>query len=639
MGCARPAVEPSKCDICAGFRFTCCWRFWFSCRWPEPAHAQGAAYIRAHYAKYERWIPMRDGVRLFTSIYVPRDTSRHYPILLQRTPYGVAPYGNDPYREDLGPSPLFATTGYIIVYQDVRGCFLSEGEFLDMRPYKPVKRGPGDTDESTDAYDTIDWLVRAVRGNNGRVGLWGSSYAGFYAACGMLDAHPALKAVSPQAPCMDWFLGDDTRHNGALFLQQEFNFDAVHGRHRPAPTAQPPAPFDHGTRNAYSFFLALGPLFRADERYFRGQRPFWTDAMRHGTYDAFWKERSLLPHLKNIKPAVLTVGGWFDAEDLFGTLRSFEMMERAGPMAENTLVMGPWEHGGWAACRGDALGPVRFGSNTAEMYRSRIEFPFFEYHLKGQGNWAPPRAMVFETGRNRWHGYESWPPREASPRLLFLQARGQLTFEPPAATGQGAFDEYVSDPARPVPYTKTVAIDCPPEFMVEDQRFAAQRPDVLVYQSDVLGRDLTVAGPIRIELHVATTGTDADWVVKLIDVYPDKESDTGARRYHTWLGGYQQLVRGDVMRGKFRESFENAIPFPPDEPAVVRFTLQDVYHTFQPGHRLMVQVQSTWFPLVDRNPQTFVDIASARESDFKKATQRVYHTAERPSRLELLVMP
>jgi putative CocE/NonD family hydrolase len=587
------------------------------------APGQGSDYVRANYTKYERRLPMRDGVRLFTAIYLPKDNTRRYPILLQRTPYGCAPYGADHYPGELGPSPLFARAGYIVVYQDVRGCYQSEGEFIDMRPYKPVKNGPRDTDESTDAYDTIDWLVKNLPGNNGKVGMWGVSYPGFYAAAALLDAHPALAAVSPQAPTIDWFLGDDTHHNGAFFLQQEFNFDVVFGQPRPFPTTKDPPPFHHGTDDAYAFFLELGPLSAANDRHFKGRLAFWNEVMKHGTYDDFWKERSLLPHLKAGRAAVLTVGGWFDAEDLYGALHLYQALERTRPLAENTLIMGPWHHGGWATGAGDHLGAVNFGAGTAEFYRERVELPFFESHLKGVGRWAPPHAVVFETGRNRWHGHDAWPPKEARPRTLFLQPGGKLATLPPPTEPEG-FDEYVSDPAKPVPYTCIPDIDCPREFMVEDQRFAARRPDVLVYQSEALREDLAVAGPVQAELHVATTGTDADWVVKVIDVYPT---------------GYQQLVRGDVMRGKFRDSFEKPVPFRPGEPAVVRFALQDVYHTFRPGHRLMVQVQSSWFPLVDRNPQTFVDIYHAREADFRKATQRVYHTAERPSRLEVLVVP
>jgi putative CocE/NonD family hydrolase len=602
------------------------------------ARAQGVDYVKAHYTKYDYRIPMRDGVRLFTSVYVPKDTSRRYPILLQRTPYSVAPYGIDRYRDSVGPSPHFARSGYIVAYQDVRGCFLSEGTFLDMRPHRRAKTGAGDIDESSDTYDTVEWLLRHVPGHNGRAGMWGISYVGFYAACGLLDAHPALKAASPQAPQIDWFLGDDVHHNGALFLQQEFTFDAFFGRPRPAPTTKRGQPFDFGTEDAYAFFLRMGPLPRADELYFKGRRTFWNEVMKHGSYDQFWKERSLLTHFKDVRPAALTVGGWFDAEDLFGPLQSFRAMEQAGPTAENTLVMGPWSHGGWSRGDGDSLGPVRFNDKTAEFFREHIEFPFFEHHLKGAATWDPPKAFVFETGRNQWHRHLSWPPRAARSRSLFLQPGAKLGFEPPASP-KAEFDDYVSDPARPVPYTTTISMAYPRTYVVEDQRFASRRPDVLTYESDELTEDVAVAGPVRAELHVATSGTDADWVVKLIDGYPDDYPDPSPNPAGVRMGGYQQLVRGDVMRGKFRNGFEKPEPFTPNEPAVVRFTLQDVYHTFRSGHRIMVQVQSSWFPLVDRNPQTCLDIYSARESDFHKATHRVYHCGSHPSHVELLVMP
>jgi putative CocE/NonD family hydrolase len=603
------------------------------------ACAQGEDYLRANYTKYEYNIPMRDGVRLFTSVYVPKDTSRRYPIMLERTPYGIGPYGVDKYRDNLGPSSLFGKSGYIVAYQDVRGCYMSEGDFVDMRPYKTVKIAPREIDENTDATDTITWLLKNIACNNGRVGMWGVSYPGFYAASAMLDAHPALKAVSPQAPCIDWFLGDDTHHNGALCLHQEFNYDVVFGTPRPKPTTKDPPPFDHGSDDAYAFFLALGPVCRADQRYFKGQRAFWNETMKHGTYDAFWKERSLLPHLKNVKPAVLTVGGWYDAEDLFGTLQAHRSLQKSGPKAENFLVMGPWDHGGWSGS-GESLGHVNFGAKTAEFYRERFEFPFFEHHLKERGDWTPPKALMFETGKNRWHCHDEWPPKEAKSRSLYLQAGGKLAFSlPEKCADAAAYDQFVSDPARPVPYTDTVAIDYPRAFMVEDQRFATRRPDVVTYRTDVLTEDVTVAGPIRVELHVSTTGTDADWVVKLIDVYPADTPDPKPNPSGVRMGGYQQMVRGDVMRGKFRKSFEKPEAFEPGEPAIVPFTMSDIYHTFRAGHRIQVQVQSSWFPLMDRNPQTFVDIYTAKEADFRKATQRVYHSAERASRLELPVVP
>ena len=606
---------------------------------PLGAFAQGTEHIKANYTKYDYRIPMRDGVRLFTSVFVPKNTKTTYPIMLQRTPYGVGPYGVDAERANLGPSPLFGKAGYIFAYQDVRGAFLSEGDFVDMRPHRPNKKGPKEIDESSDTFDTVEWLLKNVKGHNGRVGQWGISYPGTYAVHGMIDAHPAMKAVSPQAPMIDWFLGDDVHHNGAFFLQQEFNFDIAFSQPRAEPTTKLKPPFDHGTPDAYQFFLRMGSLSRADDLYFKGRKAFWHDVMKHPNYDSFWQERSLLPHLKDIKPAVLTVGGWFDAEDLFGPLNSFQALERAKPMAENVLVMGPWVHGGWSGSDGESLGPVQFNAKTSENYRERIEFPFFEHHLKGQGDWKPAKAFIFETGRNRWLKLDSWPPRAAQHKTLFLHTGGKLKFEAPANNNSSAFDEFVSDPAKPVPYTNTIAINYPKTFPIEDQRFAARRSDVLVYESDILDKDLTITGPFQANLVVSTSGTDADWVVKLIDVYPNDYPNPKSNHGDVKMGGYQQLVRGDVMRGKFRNSFEKPEPFKPDEPTQVKFTLQDICHTFRPGHRIMVQIQSTWFPLVDRNPQVFLDIYQAKESDYRKAMQRVYHSNKRASRLELLVMP
>ena len=598
---------------------------------PGPTQAQSIEEVKARFTKVERLVPMRDGVRLFTAIYVPKDQTKPAPILLQRTPYSVAPYGVDEYESTVGPSSLFTKAGYIVAYQDVRGCYMSEGKFEDVRPRRLDKSDPKAIDEATDTYDTIDWLVKNIPNNNGRVGMWGISYPGFYAAAGLIEAHPALKAVSPQAPLVDWFLGDDTHHNGAFFLQQEFNFDAVFGAERPEPTTQRGTRFDHGTPDAYTFFLRMGPLARADELYFKGKRKFWNDVMRHGNYDEFWKTRSLLPALKEVKPAVMTVGGWFDAENLYGALHTYKQVENTSPGATNTLVMGPWTHGGWAGGTGASLGPIRFGAKTAEFYREKVELPFFERHLKEQRLPELPEAWAFETGRNRWRSYDRWPPKETKPAKLFLGAAGTLGFDPPAPSAS-RFDEFVSDPNRPVPYTNTISIDCPNTYPVEDQRFAARRPDVLVYQTEPLAQDLTIAGPIPVELFVSTTGTDADWVVKLIDVHPERTADRDAMP----LRGYQQLVRGDVMRGKFRESFETPKPFTPGEPTLVPFTLQDCHHTFLAGHRVMVQVQSSWFPLVDRNPQTFTDIYSAKPEAFRKADHRVYHE---PSRSSALVLP
>jgi len=617
---------------------------------PADLFAQGHAEVKARYTKYEFRIPMRDGVKLFTAVYAPKDDSRRYPILLTRTPYGVPPYGVDRSRPDLGPSPLFGKDkeGYIFAYQDVRGRYMSEGTFVNMRPEKQTrddddkgdaKDGPPRVDESTDTYDTIDWLVKNLADHNGRVGMYGISYPGFYTAAGLIDAHPALKAASPQAPVIDWFVGDDWHHNGAFLLTHCFNFLSVFGHPRPEPTRKVDQKLDHGTPDGYDFFLRMGPLPNADKTHFKGDVAFWNEVMAHGTYDAWWKARDLRPHLKGVKTAaVMTVGGWFDAENLFGALECYKAIEAHSPGATNTLVMGPWYHGGWGRDGGEALGPVPFDAKTSDFYREKIEFPFFEYHLKGKApDRALPEAYAFETGTNRWRRHDAWPPANARPRSVYLREGGALGFEPPADTEPSAADEYVSDPAHPVPYLDAIDTKMAREYMTADQRFASRRPDVLTYQTPPLDDDLTASGPVKVRLVVSTTGTDSDWVVKLIDVWPDDAPDPDPNPSAVRMGGYQQLVRGDVMRGKFRASFERPEPFPPGEPAEVAFTLPDTAHTFRTGHRLMVQVQSSWFPLIDRNPQTFVDIYHARPSDFRKATQRVYRSRDRASRLELLV--
>jgi putative CocE/NonD family hydrolase len=608
----------------------------------QPARlvAQGVEYVKANYTKYEFRIPMRDGVKLFTSVYVPKDASKTYPVMLMRTPYSVGPYGLARSRRDLGPSPLFGTSGYIFAYQDVRGRWMSEGQFVNMRPHRADRSSPNDTDESTDTYDTIEWLLRNVPGHSGKVGMSGISYPGFYTDCGILSGHPALVAASPQAPVTDWFVGDDFHHNGAVFLPHLFNFMANFGKPRPVPISKfPYLPFEHGTPDGYAFFLNMGPLPNADERYFKGEVAFWNEVMAHPDYDAFWQARNIRPHLKDIKPAVLTVGGWFDAENLFGALETYKAIEKSTPGATNTLVMGPWNHGGWSRGEGDSLGHVRFDQKTSEFYRQNIEFPFFEHHLKGVETAAPAEAQVFETGRNQWHRHDAWPPRGVQPAALHLHANGRLAFEPPVEDDPMAFDEYVSDPARPVPYIDSIAIGMTVEYMVGDQRFAGRRPDVLVYQTPPLEADTTLAGPIRAELFVSTTGTDSDWIVKLIDVYPDDFPDPDPNPSGVRMGGFQQLIRGEVMRGKYRDSYEDPQPFEPGKATAVGLNLQDVYHTFRAGHRIMVQVQSTWFPLVDRNPQRFEDIYRAKASDFQKATQRVYHSRGMPSRLNVLVLP
>ncbi|MBL0210036.1 MAG: CocE/NonD family hydrolase [Holophagaceae bacterium] len=608
------------------------------------AQAPAANQVQERYTKREVLIRMRDGVRLFTSIYAPKDTSRTYPVLMQRTPYGVAPYGPDKFRRELGPSRRFMEEGFIFVFQDVRGRMMSEGSFTEMTPHKP-RKAPRDVDESTDAFDTIDWLVKNLS-TNGKVGLWGVSYPGFYAAAGMIDAHPALAAVSPQAPVTDIFEGDDDHHNGALFLSQAFGFQTFFGWPRPAPTqVWPPADrrFDPGTEDGYRFFLRSGSLEDLDKKFFKGEVKSWSDVVAHPNLDPYWKSRNLRPHLKDIKPAVLMVGGFFDDEDPFGPLQVDLALGRQSPRTERHLVMGPWYHGGWGVPAYRRLGNVDFGSEVSKHYQEAIEFPFFMRHLKGAPDPQLPKAMVFETGANRWERFDAWPPRESKAVALYFREDGALSLGS-AAPSPGS-ESWISDPDRPVPYTQDVELDVSKEYVVEDQRFASRRPDVAVFQTEPLKEDLRLAGPIHARLKVSTSGTDSDWIVKVVDVYPDDAPDLAGPGKNeagepdkVRLGGTQQLLRAEVMRGKFRNSLEHPEPFVPGQPARVDFSLNDVCHTFKAGHRLMVQVQCTWFPLVDRNPQTFLRNGNPKAGDYRKATQRLHWGGEDGSRLVLGVL-
>jgi putative CocE/NonD family hydrolase len=592
---------------------------------------EDARYIREKFTKLERLIPMRDGKKLFTSIYVPKDRTQKYPILLNRTPYSVAPYGEDKYKTSLGPSALFIREGYIFVYQDVRGRWMSEGDFVDVRPYIPNKKGQ-EFDETSDTYDTIDWLIRNLDGNNGKVGVYGISYPGFYSTVSIPDSHPALKAVSPQAPVTDWYIGDDIFHNGAFFLGM-FTFFSSFGQPRPEPTTQAPKRIDFGSQDAYNFYLQAGTLEALNEKYFKGQIVAWNEFTQHDSYDEFWQSRTYLPHLTNVKPAVMTVGGWFDAEDLYGPLKTYAAIRDKNPGADNRLVMGPWPHGGWARSSGESLGHVHFGENTSEYYRKNIELPFFNYYLKdATGRLDIPEVTVYETGSNRWRSYDAWPPDNVEDATLYLAPEGRLSFTSSTELN-GSFDEYVSDPQKPVPYTSETRFSTVREYMIEDQRFAASRPDVLVYQTPALEEDVTFSGPVVPQLYITTTGTDADFVVKLIDVYPDTLSNRPDTPSHIRLGGFQQLVRGDVIRAKFRNSLSRPEPIVPGEVTEVKFELQDVAHTFKRGHRIMIQVQSSWFPLVDRNPNRFLDIFHAKASDYRKATIRVYTGGKQQSQI------
>jgi putative CocE/NonD family hydrolase len=586
-------------------------------------------YIRANYEKQEHRIAMRDGVELFTSIYLPRDSSRTYPILMKRTPYSVSPYGLDKFATSLGPSDHFARAGYIFVNQDVRGRFLSDGEFVQVTPHRVNKSNATDIDESSDTHDTIEWLLKNVRGHNGRVGMYGISYPGFYASAGMIDAHPALKAVSPQAPVGDWYF-DDFLHNGAFFLAHAYRWLGNNATARPSPTTSRSPSVAYPTQDGYNLFLRAGPVQRITQ-VFQEVPPFWVEMMDHPNRDEFWQKRAILPHLKNVAPAVMVVTGWFDAEDLYGSFKSYQTIERQNPNVNNVLVVGPWWHGGWASSDGDRLGPISFGSKTAVHYRREIEWPFFERHLKDQAIPKASEATVFETGENAWREFTKWPPQESQRRQLFLSRAGALDSAPPEEPG--AFDEYVSDPAKPVPFTERTTPIMAIEYMVDDQRFASRRPDVLTYQTPPLAEDLVVAGPIDVELWVSTTGTDADFVVKLIDVFPDSPNAADQP-------GYEMMVRSEVFRGRFRNSFEKPEPFVPGQPTKISFELLDVLHRFRKGHQLMIHVQSTWFPLVDRNPQKFVpNIYYANEQDFQKATHRIYRSSEHPSRIRFAVVP
>lgn len=608
---------------------------------PAQNPAQNADAVRANYTKREFLIPMRDGVRLFTVVYTPKDASRPYPFLLTRTPYSVAPYGVDHYRASLGPSEHFEREGFIFVYQDARGRYMSEGEFQQVRPHHPNKRGPKDIDESTDTYDTIEWLLKNIPNNNGKAGMIGVSQPGFHAAASMIDSHPALVAASPQAPTADYYLGDDVYHNGAFMLAANFWF---YSGFRPrGDEPQPPKrriPFDPGTPDGYDFFLNLGPLAEVNQKLFGGEARYWQEIVDHPNYDEFWRGRSLWKFMNNVKCAVLNVGGWYDAEDPVGPFHIYRAVEKNNPGTVNMLVMGPWSHGGWSRGDGDRLGNVSFGVKTGLFFREQIQFPFFMRYLKDK-TVELPEAFMFVIGLNEWRRHSQWPPKDAKPMTFWLHAGERLQGAAPAE--ERAFDEYISDPNRPTPHLGYITRGFTSDYMTEDQRFAAQRPDVLVYKTGPLEEDLTIAGPIKVSLNVSTSGTDSDFVVKLIDVYPGDyptPEPTQGRPIPAnavEMGGYQQLVHGEPFRSKFRNSFEKPEPMTPNQPTALNFEMPDVYHTFRRGHRVMVQIQSSWFPLVDRNPQKFIDIPKARLEDFQKATQRVYRSRELNSSVTVLV--
>ena len=591
--------------------------------------------LKLKYDKKEIYITMRDGVKLFTSIYTPKNRKVQHPILLNRTPYNIEPTGPEGYNIFLQLYSRYTEEEYIMVYQDVRGRYMSEGRFEDIRPVIPARKDNKDTDETTDTWDTVDWLIKNVKNNNGNVGIFGISYPGFYSTMGIINAHPAVKAVSPQAPVTDWFIGDDFAHNGALFLQDNFSFYYSFGRPRQALTRTGNPGFRYPVPDNYEFFLSMGPVKNIKARYFGDSIKFWNDALAHPNYDDFWKARDPRQYLKNVTPAVLTVGGWFDAEDLYGTLHTYEAIEsQNSPTTRNYLVMGPWTHGQWAFGEAKHVGNIYWGLDANEEFQA-IEKSFFNYYLKGEGNpnWA--EAKIFVTGSNQWRDFATWPPENVVVKDLYFQSGEAASFEAPA--GKTGFDEYCSDPSNPVPYTEDVHTDRTTAYMTDDQRFASRRPDVVTYQTSILTEDITVTGPLKADLFVSTTGTDADYIVKLIDVFPSDTVSTNSDNKYP-LGGYQMLVRGEVFRGRYRNSFEKPEPFIPGKVTEVKYELPDVAHTFKKGHRIMIQIQNSWFPLVDRNPQKFVNIYECSESDFQKATQRMYHDAEHPSHIEVNVL-
>ena len=593
---------------------------------PEKVEAQlkDSAYVVQHYDKSEHFIPMRDGVELFTIVYSPKDQSVKYPFLMNRTCYNASTKGD--FNLGFYPSGYLIEDGYILVYQDVRGRYMSGGTFDNMRPNIPGNntKNKKDIDESSDTYDTIDWLLSNVKNNNGRVGMYGVSYPGFYTAAAMPDAHPALQASSPQAPIADFFF-DDFHHHGA-YLQSYTAAFAVFGYQKDSLTDQPwygkeiNRFFDEKVADGYEWHLNKGPLKSITEAYHHDNF-FWEQVVEHPNYDDFWSQRSILPHLRNIDHAVMTVGGWYDAEDLYGPLNIYKTIEKENPKAKNTIVMGPWTHGDWARpYEQQTVNHIYYGDSISHFYQKEIEFNFFNHYLKGGPDSKLPEAYMFDTGTKEWKTFQQWPPEEIPQVSLYFGKNDQLSVNSPTIANT-EFD-YLSDPSKPVPYrSETEGLTFTPrKFMTDDQRHASKRPDVLTFETEILTEDLTIAGEILAELIVSMTGTDADFVVKLIDVYPADHPQYEHNPDNIVMGSYQQLVRHETFRGRFRESYEFPKPFVAGEPTEVSIPLQDILHTFKKGHKVMVQIHSTWFPYIDRNPQKYVDnIFKAEEQEFQKS--------------------
>ncbi|MDB4293265.1 CocE/NonD family hydrolase [Maribacter sp.] len=593
------------------------------------AQNQDSLYLRANYDLKEYRIPMRDGAELFTVVYTPKDDSKAYPILLNRTCYNASSYTD--YEYGGYPSPFLVKDGYILAFQDVRGRYMSDGEFNNMTPNIPGNdpKNKKDIDESSDTYDSIDWMIKNIKGNNGNVGMYGISYPGFYTAAALIDAHPALKASSPQAPIADFFF-DDFHHQGA-YLQSYTAAFAVFGYQKDSLTRKPwymdklMRFYDNPPADSYDYWLKMGPLKNTTEK-FHHDNFFWKQITEHPNYDEFWQKRSIIPHLKNVNHAVMTVGGWFDAEDLYGPLNIYKTVEATSPNASNTIVMGPWDHGGWAQEKGQTThNHIYFGDSISTNFQREVEEKFFAHHLKGTGTNTFPEAYMFDTGIKKWESYTEWPPKNVDQITLHFGENGRLGVNEPI--DEKAIFEYTSDPKKPVPYTsQTEGLTFTPrKYMSDDQREASKRPDVLTFESEVLTDDTTAAGEIMAKLKVSMTGTDADFIVKLIDVYPQDHPNYEHNEKNIVMGGYQQLVRAETFRGRFRNSFEKPEPFVPGEITDVNFRLQDMLHTFKKGHRIMIQIHSTWFPYIDRNPQKYVaNIFEANEDDFIKSTIKVY---------------
>lgn len=595
-------------------------------------------YVKEHYNKIDASITMRDGIKLYTVIYVPKDVSKDFPFLMERTPYSAAPYGVENYPNTIGPNSTLMKEEYIFVVQDVRGRYMSEGTNLEVTPYITHKKSNADVDESSDTYDTIDWLLKNIKHNNGRVGIAGISYPGFYATASLPDAHPAIKAVSPQAPVTDEFIGDDANHNGAFFLLDNFSFMNNFDMERSGPVKDYAKPlFSVAGKDMYQYFLQIGSVKNTNnDIYYNNKSRIWNEYLQHDTYDAYWKSRNIRPYLKNIKIPTMVVGGWFDAEDLYGALETYSAIEKQNKPNNNRLVMGPWTHGAWESSDWSSFGPHTFGSNTSRYFQDSLEATFFNFYLKDKGKFSAAEATVFETGSNKWKSYPVWPPKNLESLTYYFSNNNGLSTKKPTEVKR--FNQYISDPAKPVPYTNGIFNKRNNEYMTEDQRFVATRPDVVLFKTLPLKEDMTLSGKITADLFVSISGTDADFVVKLIDVSPLNYKDSSSNNFNAEAGGYQQLIRAEVMRGKFRNSYEKPEPFTPDIITKVKFNLNDVAHCFKKGHQIMVQVQSSWFPLIDRNPQKFMRIPDANEEDFQKEIIRIYHDATHPSAIILPVL-